>query len=157
MINPTELKKSYQQAVIIAVSMIFGLLVFAGMVYYLDINGKKVVSSVNINLLRQASMGIIVLSLLSSFYLKNAILSQNRSPDPAAPKKDAVALQSQLMSVLIAPLGMCEGAVLFGIVVGYFSGNPQDLILPVVAGIIGFAVHFPHFDQWERWVQEWQK
>ena len=55
---------------------------------------------------------------------------------------------------MIVSFALVEGAVMFGLIVGFLSRNPKDLIVPAVIGMVGFGAHFPKWEEWQRWARE---
>lgn len=154
-VDQDELRKSYQQAVLIAFGIISGSIFFGAVIYFLIANSPQNSQTSQWGiLLRRIVLPINVLQLLASFYLKGKFLQKTESPVPTVALKGMTASISRLKTAMLVSMGICDGAVFFGIITAFFSGNPNDLLLPLIIGLIGVSAHFPRYSQWESWVNE---
>ena len=145
-----QLKMVYQQSLIIALAMIIGCVLFGIMVTILSLKGTAIEPNSQTGSFRLIA-GVLGLSALAaSFMVKNIILSGSSNIFQPGFMKDPF---SRLKMSVIIPFALCEGPVIFGLVIAFILKNPWDLILPSLIGCIGFFSHFPKYQEWEEWMK----
>lgn len=145
MINPLQWQTIYRQTVLIALIIINGCVLFAGVIFFLISKGPS--SGSDVSLVRQITIILGLGCLWASFFVKERILRNNNdlTADQAVAK---------LKNAAIIAMALCEGAVFFGIVIAFMSQDLSDLLFPLIVGVIGFSSHFPRSSQWESYLQK---
>ena len=154
MLDRAQITQVYQRAVIVAAAMIVGCVMIFAVAYYFIVHGSQPSQlSVDVSLFRFVVIAVSISALMAAAFLKRQVLrppvglsanAQNNRVDPA----------SRMLTATIVAFTMCEGAVLFGIVIAFATKNINDLLPPLVTGLIGFNAHFPRYADWERWHRE---
>jgi len=154
MIDSDKIRKVYQNAMTIAMALMGGCVMLGGIVYVLITQPlTEPTHTVNAGFLQQMAFLLSVTVLIGSFLVKKKILKKQTGSMVSVDKSIEISL-APLLTATIVTFALCEGAVLLGIVVSFLTREPNDLLLPLMTGIVGFTAHFPRYEQWERWIRE---
>lgn len=146
------LKKAYQKIFFIALAMIYGCLMFMGMVVYLiqKPSSSAVPMPENIRYMAWA-MGAFSLGI--SFVLKQKFLIPETSV-AADPQEKMTRRISKLISSTLIAFALTESAVLMGLIVLFLSKNINDIYVPLLFGLLGFGAHFPRPQVWQSYAEK---
>jgi hypothetical protein len=148
------LRPRFQASIAIAIALIGGCVLFAGVVFVLSSGAANETPDQDFSVFRLAAVIAGVMGLSASFFLKALMLRRPDTPPVQLPRLDE--LGARLQTATLVSCAAVEGAVMFGLIVAFLSRQPQDLFTPLVLGVIGFGAHFPRWGDWERWVKERQ-
>ena len=156
-----ELKRGYRLAVIIAVSMIASLLAYGAVVEilkreYAPFEGFSPFPEVEF--LRYALFGIAIAEFFLIRFIRNLILSQ-RVPVKTASSQGNISSPAiqRLYTETVITCALCESVAIYGLVLFLIAGSSADFYTFLVLSLIYFAVYFPRYDQWERWIKEGER
>jgi F0F1-type ATP synthase membrane subunit c/vacuolar-type H+-ATPase subunit K len=139
------LKEKYQRTLPIAYSLIGGCFMFIVVSLFMGVHPDDIKAVNQVGMFRFMDWMFGFTGLAASFVIKNVFLKVSEFNNENA------AIERLVTSFFVS-FALCEGPVLFGLIVFYLSKNPIDLVLPVLIGAIGFTAHFPRYDQWENWL-----
>ena len=142
-----QIRSKYQGVVLVSFTMVSGSVLFAGLIWFL-LSSKNEPAVSNTEMYRYFAWGASLFVIALSFILKNKFLTNDSQVAKADISKDNI-IQKLNMSIIIA-MALCEGAVVLGGLIAFLTRNPQDMLVPVIMGLIGFAVHFPRYSDWEH-------
>ncbi len=154
MIDTEQLRRRYKLAAMVTTAMISGCVIFGGIIFWLIKNSNAPLASAENNLLHPAVLWLAgIVGLTGSFVIKNILLKKSDATT-SIQKIDTLALADRLQTALLVSLAMVEGVILFGCVIALQSRDPNNLLMPLIVGAIGFSLHFPNYEKWKEWAQD---
>ena len=146
----TELKKSFQTAVIIAATMMATLAIYILVVEIFRSHLKPFSGLITIDLgfmtryifYILAAVQVIILRVLRGFLLKKS------------PGDDKAILIRKLFKATIITFALCELPALLGLTLFLLSGLHQDFYILTAISLILMFMFFPRYANWAEWISQ---
>jgi F0F1-type ATP synthase membrane subunit c/vacuolar-type H+-ATPase subunit K len=152
-----ELKNRYRKAVFIWMDMVFSIFLYAFVVEILKMNSPflRIASplqegGIPVFLL----LGFAVMTFFLIKYIRNQIISDKLSSNPADSKSPLSPKITKLLRASLVSNAICETVAILGLILFVLTKNPFDFYVFMVLSLIYFAFSFPRYTQWEEWIQE---
>ena len=140
------LRKEFQVALVIWVAILVALAIYVAIGHFFI--GKALVDTgdVSVSWIRTVLAGVGAILLLSSFFIRRAMLARGT----AATLPDERAVAARYKSATIVAAGICEAVGLMGLVLIFLGDSLQTLYLFNGAAAIGLFLHRPKIEELER-------
>ena len=154
-----ELKKAFRQNVLIYITMIGSMFVYAGVVEFLKRNtpqtGKVIdLSGSDANMFRNVLLVVAVLEYFIIHFIRNKSLSSKIKLVPVSGTKSPFSPPVRaILSVSIMTYGLCYTGVVYGFILFFLSHVTVNFYIFMVISLIFFALFRPQYSQWEGWME----
>lgn len=154
-----ELKKAFRQNVLIYITMIGSMFVYAGVVEFLKRNtpqtGKVIdLSGSDANMFRNVLLVVAVLEYFIIHFIRNKSLSSKIKLVPVSGTKSPFSPPVRaILSVSIMTYGLCYTVVVYGFILFFLSHVTVNFYIFMVISLIFFALFRPQYSQWEGWME----
>jgi len=156
-----SLRKGYRLAALIGFSMIFSVMVYAGVVEFIShsqapFTGYSPISRDAFDILRLVLLGVCLIDFALIPFLRNRVLSLQNQPQ-RPPMGNLPAPVARLLSASFISLAICESIAVYGLVLFLINGARQEFYLFLSLSLIAFLIHFPRYGRWQEWVREMER
>lgn len=142
---PSEVNAAYRVAIIISVSMIVSLGIYAAVVEFLSARGGLGEPVAAVDIVRYAVVGLAVALLLIVRVVRGALLQKSARDDLAS-------LLGRLIRSAIVTGALCEVPGVLGLVLFFLTAQTADFYLLAGMSIIMWAIYFPRRSHWQEWL-----
>ena len=156
-----ELKQAHRRATMIGIVLIVGLFLYA---YVMLIIVREFapftgfIALPMIDLLRYVLLAMAVAQLFVARLIQKSILSSKVFARAMIFQRQPFSQPIQkLFNASTFPLAICEAIVIYGLMLFLMAGNTSDYFIFAGLFLLGFAIYFPRYRQWEQWVIQLKK
>ena len=154
-----ELKKAFKYNVIIYITMIGSMFIYAGVVEFMKRSAPQTgqlidLSGSDATMFRNVLIVVAVLEYFFIRFLRSKILSRKTlltwMTTVGRPFSPPI---QQLLTLSVVTYALCETMVIYGFVLFFLSGVTMDFYIFMVISLIFFALFRPQYSQWEGWME----
>ncbi len=151
--STVEVEKALKNARIVCVALVAGVLVYAGLAWYLRSAGAvTAVDAGTANVLKQVFVAVMLIGVLGWM----VIWGRARAPTPSTVARPEVELKRGprgVVSRLFAAYAFLEAVGLIGATVHLLTGSVGVLATAVAVVVLGAALSYPREEWFQRFLQ----
>ncbi len=154
-----ELKKAFRQNVLIYITMIGSMFVYAGVVKYIKRSTPQTGQVINLsgsdaNMFRNVLLVVAVLEYIFIRFIRGKALSSKIKLVPVSGTKSPFSPPVRaILSVSIMTYGLCYTVVVYGFILFFLSHVTMNFYIFMVISLIFFALFRPQYSQWQEWIE----
>lgn len=149
----SDLRKAYQIASLVNISIVGSLIIYVVIVEIVRRQCEHFISFVDpseLTTLRYILYGIAVFNIFIIRIFRGLLLRKS-------PSDDSKALRVKLLRSSILTSALCEVPAIFGLVLFFIAGSVRDFYYLSFVSLILAFLYFPRFRNWEGWAGDQPK
>ncbi len=145
-----ELKKTYTLVLFIYFTFVCAVFGY-GVLAYVIVQRKVETSPAPV--FKSLIYAIALLTLLFSPFIKQLILSKKLNLGSVQLRPNIPEVLVRLQTSSIIAMAMCESCAVYGLILIFTGASLIDFGILAFLSLVGFVLHFPKFQEWERWIE----